>query len=98
MAKPPSTPTTAPRPMCSDEADDEVDDQDLGCRIGAARDHLDQRDGEEDGDRIVGAGFDFEDRADAVAQIDVAGAQQEEHRRRVGRGDGGAEQQAIPAR
>ena len=78
-----------------DEADDEIDDQHLGGRVGAARDHLDQRDGQEDGDRIVGAGFDFEDRADAVAQIDVAGAQQEEHRRRVGRGDGGAEQQQF---
>ena len=67
------------------------------CGIGAGGDDLDQRDGEEDGDRIVGAGFDLERRAHAVAQMHVAGAQQEEHRRRVGRGDGRAEQEAIPA-
>ena len=78
-----------------DEADNKIDNQDLSGRIGAVRDHLDQRDGQEDGDRIVGAGLDFEDGTDALAQIDVAGAQQEEHGRRIRRGDGGAEQQRL---
>ena len=39
--------------------------------------------------------FDFERRAHAVAQIDVAGAQQEEHRRRIGGGDRCAEQEGF---
>jgi hypothetical protein len=37
------------------EAGDQVENQDLRCRIGAGGDDLDQRDGQKDGDRIVGA-------------------------------------------
>ena len=76
-----------------EEAGDKVDYQDLGLRIEAGGDDLDERYRQEDGDGIVGAGFDFQRRADAVAQLHVAGAQQEENRRRVGGGDGGAEQE-----
>ena len=47
------------------------------------------------GDRIVRARFDFERRADARAQLQSARAQQEEHRRRVGRRDDRAEQQRF---
>ena len=61
--------------------------------LAPARDHLDQRDGQEDGDRIVGAGLDFERGAHAVAQVHIAGAQKEEHRRRIGRGHRSAEQE-----
>ena len=78
-----------------EEAGDEVDDQHLGLGIEAGGDDLDQRDGQEDGDRIVGAGLDFERGAHAVAQLHIAGAQQEEHRRRVGGGDGRAEQEGF---
>ena len=65
------------------------------CGVEAGGDDLDQRDGQEDGDGIVGAGFDFQRRAHPVAQVHVAGAQQEENRRRVGGGDGGAEQERF---
>ena len=81
--------------MLSEEAEDQVGEQHIGFGVGVGGDDLDQRDGQEDGDRVVGAGFDLERRAHALAQIDVAGAQQEEHRRGVGRGDGGAEQEGF---
>ncbi len=45
------------------------------------------------GDQVVSAGFDFEDRSHAVAKMDVAGAQEEEHSCRIGRGYGSAEQE-----
>ncbi len=67
-----------------EEAGDDVDDQHLGLRVEAGGDDLDQRDGEEDGDWIVGAGLDLQRGPDAVAQKHVAGAQQEEHGCRVG--------------
>ena len=59
------------------------------------RQHLDQRQGEENGDRIIGSGFDFQCRAHALADFRVAGAQQEEHGSRVGRADDGAEQERL---
>ena len=61
----------------------------------AARDDLDQHDGEEDRERIVGAGFDFECGADARPQAKTSGMDQEKHRRRVGRADHRADQKRF---
>lgn len=78
------------------EAGDQVGDQHLGFWIGVGGDDLDQRDGEEDRDQVIGAGLDLQRGADALAQIDLTGAQQEENRRCVGRGDRCAEQKFQP--
>ena len=56
---------------------------------------LDQHDGEEDRERIVGAGFDLERGADARPQPQAARHEQEEHRRGVGRGHHRADQQRL---
>ena len=78
-----------------DETDHQAGDENLGFRIGPGHDDLYQRDRQEDGDGIVGAGFDLERRADAFAQIHIAGPEQEEHRRGVGRGDDRPEQKCF---
>ena len=61
----------------------------------ARRQVLDQEHGEQDGERIVAAGFDLERGADARPQAKTAGMHQEEHRRGVGRGDDRAHQQRF---
>ena len=58
------------------------------CQFGQKR-------GEEDRDRVVGAGLDLERRLDPLAEVDAAGAQQKEHRRGVGGGDDRGEQEAF---
>ena len=58
----------------------------------------DQRERQEDRHRVVGAGLDLQRRADAVAERDAADAEQEEHRRGVGRRDDHAEEQALDPR
>ena len=78
-----------------EEAGDQVDHQDLGLGIGAGGDDFDQGDGEEDGDRIVGAGLDLERRPHPVAQLQIPRAQQEEDRGSVGRCDCGAKQERF---
>ena len=60
-----------------------------------AEQDLDQDDGEKDRERIVDAGFDLERGADARPQPQPPGVEQEEHRRRVGRGHHGADQQRL---
>ena len=64
-------------------------------RLVAEQQDLDQHDGQEDRERIVDAGFDLERGADARPQPQALGVQQEEHRRGVGRGDHGADQQRL---
>ena len=61
----------------------------------AGEQDLDQHDGEEDRERIVDAGLDLERGADARAQPQALGVQQEEHRRGVGRGHHRADQQRL---
>ncbi len=61
----------------------------------AQQQELDQHDGEKNRERIVAAGFHFQRRADARAQPQPAGMDQEEHRRRIGRGHHGADQQRL---
>ena len=61
----------------------------------AEQQDLDQHDGEEDRERIVDAGLDLERRADARAQPQALGVEQEEHRRGVGRGHHRADQQRL---
>ena len=78
-----------------EEAGDDVHDQDLGLRIEAGGNYLDQRDGEEDGDRIVGAGLDFESGSHAVAKLQIASAQQEEDGGGIGGRYGRAEQEGF---
>ena len=56
---------------------------------------LDQQQGEKHRERIVGAGLDLERRAHARAQPQAACVDQEEHRRRVGRGHHRADQQRL---
>jgi hypothetical protein len=65
--------------------------------LGAVADgqKFDQEDGEQNRERIVAAGFDFEDRADARTQPQAMGMDQEEHRRGVGRGYDRADQQRL---
>ncbi len=55
----------------------------------------DSRHGEEDGDGIVGAGLQLQDRTGAPPQLHPAGAQQEEHRRGIGRGHDRAQQETL---
>ncbi len=89
----------------ADETEDEADPHLLdeepqqiereSVRAAAVRDQFDQRDGEEDRHGVVGAGFDFERRANPVADVDAADAQQEEHRRRVRGCEDRAQQHAF---
>ena len=58
--------------------------------------HADQRRDQQDGHRIIGAGFDLERRLHALVQAHAAVAQQGEHRRRIGRADDGRQQHAEP--
>ena len=72
--------------------------QHVSPRPFARRQILDQKDGEQDRERIVAAGFDLERSADAGAQAQAAGMDQEEHRRGIGRGhDRTHQQQLAPA-
>ena len=59
------------------------------------REEADQEQGEQNRERIVAAGFDLEDGADARAQAQSAGMKQKEHRRGVGRGHDRADQQRL---
>ncbi len=87
----------------AEPADDAADDRLLGQQDVAISPHdllpgkqdFDQDDGEEDRERIVDAGLDLERRADARAQPQALGVQQEEHRRGVGRGHHRADQQRL---
>ena len=83
-------------------ADDRTEDGLLGKRACdrrprpvADQQDLDQHDGEEHGERIIGAGFDFERRADPRTQPQAAGMDQEEHRGRIGRADHRADQECL---
>src|SRR5690606_22234580 len=62
----------------------------------AGGDHGDQRHGEEHGHRVVGAGLDFQGRADALVQ--PLAVEQVEHHGGVGGTDDGADQQAFEQR
>ena len=64
-------------------------------RIVAARNQFDQHQGEKHRERIVGAGFDLERRADARAQPQALRVHQQKHRRGVGRGHHRADQQRL---
>ena len=93
-----------------DDAADDADqpaDGGLECEVDEEVDHgpfarrdseLHQRDGEEDGDRVVRSRLHFERRADAVADVDAADPEQEEHRGRVGRRHHRAEDQPVHPR
>ena len=59
------------------------------------RQPFDQHQRQEHRERIVGAGFDLERRADAGAQAQALGMDQQEHRRGVGRRHHGADQQCF---
>ena len=91
IAMPPTTPARPPTPNCSNKLARERHAAEV-LRRGEI--HREQR-RQQHGDRIVGARFDFERRADARTQLQPAGAQQEEHGRGVGRGDDRAEQQRF---
>ena len=73
----------------------ERDDDVLPGVIAADQQEFDQHDGEEDRERIVDAGFDFQHRADAGPQPQPLGVDQEEHRRRIGRGHDRADQEGL---
>jgi hypothetical protein len=69
---------------------------DAGVEPGlAGGEQLQYRDGEENRHRVVARRLDFEQGRDALLQRGAGTAQQREHRRRVGRGDDGANQQAL---
>jgi len=59
----------------------------------AAGQHVDQGHGEEHRHRVVAAGFDLEAGRNPLVQ--ALATQQREHRRRIGRADNGADQQAL---
>ncbi len=61
----------------------------------AGDDELGQDHRHQHGEGIVGAGLDLEGGADPALQAQAAGADQEEHRRRVGRGDDRAEEERL---
>ncbi len=82
-------------PHMDDEAGDQVENQYLGLGVGAGGDDLHQRDGEEDGDGIVGAGLDLQRGTDTVTELQVTCTQQEENRGCVGGGDRCAEQEGF---
>ena len=90
MARPPRMPMMVPSTACSASTAST-------CRPRpfARRQILDQQHGEQDRERIVAAGFDLERRADARAQAQAAGMDQEEHRRGIGRGHDRADQQRL---
>ncbi len=60
-----------------------------------AQQQLDQHQREENGERIVGAGFDLERCADPRAQPQTVSVEEEKHRGRVGRGHHGAGEQGF---
>ncbi len=68
---------------------------DAAPRPVAEQQVFDQRDGEEDRDRIVEPGFDLQRGVDARPQPQALGVQQEEHGGGVGRGHHGAGQQRL---
>ena len=61
----------------------------------AEQDQLDQDDGEEDGERIIGAGFDFKRCGDAAAQLQATRPHQEKYRCGIGRADNRAKEEAF---
>ena len=63
--------------------------------VAAREDQLGHHDYQKDGNRVVGAGFDLQRRAHPALQPQPAGPEQEEHRRRIGGGDDGAEQERL---
>ena len=86
----------------ADDADDGAEpgllkqlQQHMAGRRVADRDELDQHQGEEHRERIVAAGFRFQRRADPRPQAKSLRMHQQEHRRRIGRGDDGADQQRL---
>ena len=85
--------------IADDTADDRLPCQESRCELQpvllAEQQNLHQHDGEEDGERVVGAGFDFEGRAHPRSQPQPARVQQEEHGGRVGGGHGRAHQQPF---
>ena len=64
-------------------------------RAFADRDELDQHQGQKYRERVVGAGFDLQRRADARTQAQALGMHQQKHRGGVGRGHHGADQQRL---
>ena len=86
----------------ADDADDGAEQafahqlqRDMRRRALADRDELDQHQREKDRERVVGAGFGFQRGADAGAQAQALGVNQQEHRRGIGRGYHGADQQRL---
>ena len=63
--------------------------------LAAPQSDADQDDGEEDRERIVGRGFDLEGRPDPGPQPQPARMNEQEHRRRIGRGDHRADQERF---
>ena len=94
MAKPPTSPSRKPEPHLAHEGDREAE-RHVPPPDAPVVDQLDERDRQEDRHRIVDAGLHLQHRAHAVAQMDAADAEQEEHRRRIGRADDRAEQEGL---
>ncbi len=70
-------------------------ERNMPCRAFADRNQFDQHQREKYRERIVGAGFGLQRRADAGAQPQALRVHQEKHRSRVGRRHHGAHQQRL---
>ena len=93
---PPPRPATTPRPNCRPNSSSAP--MATAWSVGAGRDDFDQRDGEEDRHRVVGAQLHLQGRAHPIANGDAADPQQKEHGGGVGRTHDRSEKERMQPR
>jgi hypothetical protein len=81
-------------PAYSELLDEFGDDAEIDRRP-AGREYADEHQREENRHRIVAAGFDLERRGDTLLDFHSRRVEQREHRRRVGRADDSADEEAL---